>query len=61
MMSELLVFVNDEFIPASKASLLVGDLAIQRGYGIFDFCKALHHTPISWMNISIDSHIPLAG
>ncbi|OJW53174.1 MAG: hypothetical protein BGO55_07975 [Sphingobacteriales bacterium 50-39] len=45
-MSELLVFVNDEFIPASKASLLVGDLAIQRGYGIFDFCKALHHTPI---------------
>ena len=46
MTNELLVFVNDEFIPASKASLLVSDLAIQRGYGIFDFCKTLHHTPI---------------
>jgi len=52
MTNELLVFVNDEFIPASKASLLVSDLAIQRGYGIFDFCKAIHHSPIF-----IDAHI----
>jgi len=46
MTKELLVLVNDEFIPASKAALLVSDLAIQRGYGIFDFCKTLHHTPV---------------
>ena len=46
MTKELLVFINDEFVPASKAALLVNDLAIQRGYGIFDFCKALHHTPV---------------
>jgi D-alanine transaminase/branched-chain amino acid aminotransferase len=45
-MKELLVFVNDEFIPASRASVLVSDLAIQRGYGIFDFCKTLDHRPI---------------
>ena len=52
MTKELLAFVNDEFIPASKASLLTGDLAIQRGYGIFDFCKTLHHTPVF-----LDEHI----
>jgi len=46
MTSDLLVLVNEEFIPASKASLLVSDLAIQRGYGIFDFCKTINHTPI---------------
>jgi len=52
MTKELLAFVNDEYIPASGASLLVNDLAIQRGYGIFDFCKTLHHTPIF-----LDEHI----
>jgi D-alanine transaminase/branched-chain amino acid aminotransferase len=43
-MKELFVFVNDGLVPASQASLLVSDLAIQRGYGIFDFLKALDHT-----------------
>ena len=45
-MSEPYVFVNDDLIPAEKASLLVSDLAIQRGYGIFDFFKTLGHTPV---------------
>jgi len=45
-MSDLFVFVNDVFVPASEASLLVSDLAIQRGYGIFDFLKAIDHTPV---------------
>lgn len=45
-MSELFVFVNDRFVPASDASLLVNDLAIQRGYGIFDFLKTIDHTPV---------------
>jgi D-alanine transaminase/branched-chain amino acid aminotransferase len=40
------VFVNDSLVPAEEASLLVGDLAIQRGYGIFDFFKTLGGTPV---------------
>ena len=51
-MNDPLVHVNDEFIPASKAALLVSDLAIQRGYGIFDFCKTIDHKPIF-----LDEHI----
>jgi branched-chain amino acid aminotransferase len=35
------IFVNDEFVLADQASLLVSDLSIQRGYGIFDFFKTL--------------------
>jgi len=45
-MPDLFVFVNNDIVPAAEASLLVGDLAIQRGYGIFDFLKAIDHTPI---------------
>ncbi|HEX9512221.1 MAG TPA: aminotransferase class IV [Puia sp.] len=45
-MSEPYVFINDDLVPAEKASLLVSDLAIQRGYGIFDFLKTLHHIPV---------------
>ena len=45
-MADLFVFVNDDLIPSSEASLLVSDLAIQRGYGIFDFLKAIDHTPV---------------
>ena len=33
------VFLNNVFVPASAASLPVSDLAIQRGYGIFDFFR----------------------
>ncbi|HWK05815.1 MAG TPA: aminotransferase class IV [Puia sp.] len=51
-MSEPYVLINDDLVPAEKASLLVSDLAIQRGYGIFDFFKALHHTPVF-----IDEHL----
>lgn len=39
-------FVNDEFVPADHASLLITDLSIQRGYGIFDFFKTLGGRPI---------------
>ena len=38
--------VNGEFIPSDKASVLITDLAIQRGYGIFDFFKTINNTPI---------------
>jgi D-alanine transaminase/branched-chain amino acid aminotransferase len=33
------VFLNNTFLPAAKAQLPVTDLAIQRGYGIFDFFR----------------------
>ncbi|HXI01522.1 MAG TPA: aminotransferase class IV [Sphingobacteriaceae bacterium] len=38
--------VNGEFIPSEKASILISDLAIQRGYGIFDFFKTINNKPV---------------
>lgn len=38
--------VNGEFIASDKASVLITDLAIQRGYGIFDFFKTINNEPI---------------
>lgn len=38
--------VNNVLLPAEEATLRVNDLAIQRGYGIFDFFKTLNHTPL---------------
>ena len=35
-------FLNNEFLPAEKTVIHVGDLAVQRGYGIFDFFKAVN-------------------
>jgi len=40
------VYINDTFIAADKASVLITDLAIQRGYGIFDFFKTIGGKPI---------------
>ena len=36
------VWINGDFVESSQASLSVGDLAVQRGYGVFDFfrCKS---------------------
>ena len=45
-MSDPIVYVNGAFLPASQAALQVSDLAIQRGYGIFDFFKTLDHLPV---------------
>jgi branched-chain amino acid aminotransferase len=43
---QLFSFVNDSLAPADEASLAIGDLAIQRGYGIFDFFKTLRGVPV---------------
>jgi len=39
-------FVNDTFLPTDLASLLVTDLSIQRGYGIFDYFMTMGDKPI---------------
>ncbi|MFM8849875.1 MAG: aminotransferase class IV [Cytophagales bacterium] len=33
------VFLNDQFVEQEKAMLHISDLAIQRGYGVFDFFR----------------------
>ncbi len=47
-MAALYVLVNDSLVPADQASLLISDLSIQRGYGIFDFFKTLDGRVIFW-------------
>ncbi len=39
-------FLNNSFLHAADAALSVNDLAIQRGYGIFDFLKTVDSKPI---------------
>ena len=39
-------FLNNTFLAAPDAALSVNDLAIQRGYGIFDFLKTVGGNPI---------------
>ncbi len=39
-------FLNDEFVDYKDAMLHVSDLAIQRGFGIFDFFKVVKGNPI---------------
>ncbi len=45
-MSKLHVWVNDSFVPADHALVNITDLAVQRGYGIFDFFKTINGKPV---------------
>lgn len=36
---DMYVYLNDQFVASEKATLHISDLAIQRGYGIFDFFR----------------------
>ncbi len=38
-------FLNGEILPASKAALRITDLALLRGFGIFDFMRTHHKKP----------------
>lgn len=40
------LFFNDEFFPYNEAVLAVNDMALQRGYALFDFFKTLEGKPI---------------
>jgi branched-chain amino acid aminotransferase len=41
-----LAFLNDRFVTEENAVLHFRDLAIQRGYGVFDFFKVLSSVPV---------------
>lgn len=45
-MSKLFVWVNDSLILSEEANLNIADLAVQRGYGIFDFFKTIDGKPV---------------
>lgn len=45
-------FINHQFVEAEKAVLPVSDLAIQRGYGVFDFFRTVENRPLF-----IDHHL----
>ncbi|MBX2967549.1 MAG: aminotransferase class IV [Cyclobacteriaceae bacterium] len=40
------IYLNNDFIEADKAVVHVSDLAIQRGYGIFDFFRVMDNVPL---------------
>ncbi len=39
-------YINNNFIAADNASISINDLALQRGYGVFDFFKTINYSPI---------------
>ncbi|MGB7160816.1 MAG: aminotransferase class IV [Tepidisphaeraceae bacterium] len=40
------VYINDSFVLREQAALQIDDLAVQRGYGIFDFFKVTGGRPV---------------
>lgn len=40
------IYLNTDFVEADKAVVHVSDLAIQRGYGIFDFFRVMNNVPL---------------
>ena len=51
-MNEYFAFINGKFIKKEEAAINITDLAIQRGYGIFDFIRAYNNRPVF-----IDDHL----
>ena len=45
-MSANYVWVNDSLIPSDDAQVNISDLAVQRGYGIFDFFMTIDGQPV---------------
>lgn len=42
----MFVFVDDAFVPAADATIPVNDLAVLRGYGVFDYLKVIGAKPV---------------
>ena len=38
--------INDEFVLKNEASILISDLSIQRGFGIFDYFRTINFKPV---------------
>ena len=65
-MNDSYVLVNDELLPASQSTVGVADLALQRGYGVFDFFRCIGGKP-TFLNDHLDRlyrsaatlHLPL--
>ena len=47
-MTPPLCYCNEILVPYSEASVLVNDLGLQRGYGIFDFLRVTENVPLFW-------------
>ena len=45
-MSNIYSIINGDFVLASEAKLSISDLAVQRGYGIFDFFRVVNNRPL---------------
>lgn len=45
-MTTRIAYINGQFIEEEKAFLHISDLAILRGYGIFDFFRTVNHVPL---------------
>ncbi|ANE52778.1 aminotransferase class IV [Flavisolibacter tropicus] len=39
-------YINDSFVTEANANLHISDLAIQRGYGVFDYLKTIDNQPV---------------
>jgi branched-chain amino acid aminotransferase len=42
----MIAFINDHFIDEKEASVGIGDLSVQRGFGIFDFFRTNEYVPL---------------
>ena len=45
-MNSAWMFLNGQFVKEEEGSLPISDLAIQRGYGVFDFFRTVQHVPL---------------
>ena len=45
MTNGMIYYVNGDFVRAEDAALPLGDLAIVRGFGVFDFLRTYNHVP----------------
>ena len=47
------VVINGDMVAKEDAKISIYDLAVQRGYGIFDFFKTVNHQPV-WLDDHLD-------